>query len=102
MPERFLLAKLRAKVLGTSLAAIHLGGIMGTIVNPRWDDRKSFIVQKWPLLSEKDLETLQKHPENIVVKLQKHYHYSKFQAYEAYFEMMDAEEHLTTTSRVPN
>lgn len=75
---------------------------MGTIVNPRWDGRKAFIVQKWPLLSERDLETLQNHPENIVIKLQKHYHYSKFQAYAAYFEMINAEENPNSTSRMTN
>ena len=53
-----------------------------------WDVRKSFIENNWPLFSEKDLQTLQKHPENIVIKLQRIYHYSKYEAYQAYFALM--------------
>ena len=73
---------------------------MGTIVNPRWDDRRDFILSKWPLFTEKDLHTLERHPENIIIKLQKLYHYSKMQAYDAYFELMETDENPTVTSRI--
>jgi hypothetical protein len=53
-----------------------------------WEHRKHFISQNWPSLSERDLKTLQKHPENLIIKLQKNYHYSKFESYQAYFDMM--------------
>lgn len=64
---------------------------MSTEAFSSWDDRKFFIHQKWPLFTEKDLEILKKHPENIVIKLQKYYQYSKFEAYKAYFDLMNTD-----------
>jgi hypothetical protein len=71
---------------------------MVTFINPRWDSRKKFLIDRWPLLTENDLHTLEKHPENIIIKLQKLYHYTKLDAYDAYFEMMNAEKDPTLTS----
>ena len=44
---------------------------MATTIHPGWQDRKSIIAQRWPLLTAKDLDTLERSPENIIIKLQK-------------------------------
>jgi hypothetical protein len=53
--------------------------------------RRIFLAERWPLFTQKDIETLVKHPENMIIKLQKYYHYSKHDAYEAYFQLIKFE-----------
>ncbi len=54
----------------------------------------NYMHDRWPLLSDKDLIFLEKHPENLVIKLQRHYHLNRKDAYTAYFELKNFEDNL--------
>ena len=66
---------------------------MATTIHPGWEDRKRIIAQRWPLLSDKDLETLERSPENIIIKLQKFYQYTRIEAFEAYYDLINTNVH---------
>lgn len=66
---------------------------MATTVHPGWSERKNVIAQKWPLLTDKDLAVLERSPENLIIKLQKFYQYTRIDAYEAYYNIMNTNVH---------